>query len=358
MKRLQLAVAFPVFFCFVGVIFQSLSVAPRSESNSLDAPTTIQEQQTSSRNPLFYNVFFKENRTRNAIRIIEDQLSQIRESNFTNATIYYNTIGFNKTICPADMNCRFLNFYPKAHEEVTLHSLYEYCVDHPRERVSYLHNKGSFSQFDMKFLRIHATKAALSDKCASPCNVCGMMFQTAPYFHFSSNMWTAECSYVQQLVPPLQYEQKRRDLCRSDLFVQKRLKDFDHIFCPDWSNYTDDSAGLQARYGFGRYAMERWIVSHPSLRPCQLFPGKLGSCKTCDWETKLLVVSRRQARFPFSHWQILAQQLVEYEFMYDIHAQKAASGEFCQGYFQGHSRNPCSLKEDAFNISVPYVMLS
>lgn len=309
---------------------------------------------------LFYNIFFKEAQSHKTLAIIQEQMDQIRNSSLANSTIYYNTIGFNDSICPPDLKCRNLNFYPKANEEVTLQSLHEYCQKHPQARVSYIHNKGSFSQKDMRFLRHHATKAALSDKCSgSTCSVCGMIFQSTPYFHFSSNMWTAQCSYIKNLVSPLEYEPKRRALCQSTE-LDRRMRDHDddkNPFCPPSnSNGTNnnDDPGKLAMYGFGRYSAERWIASHPSLVPCSIFPGNIGSCRSCDWEENLIVARRKRPKFTFYHWQTLAMLLAEYELMYK-QAPKG-HGNFCKTYFGGFKRNACSISE--FNESQPFISLT
>lgn len=319
-------------------------------------------QEGGNHRALFYNIFFKKAQSHKTLAIIQEQMDQIRNSSLANSTIYYNTIGFNDSFCPPDLKCRNLNFYPKANEEVTLQSLHEYCQKHPQARVSYIHNKGSFSQRDMRFLRHHATKAALSDQCSnSTCNVCGMIFQSTPYFHFSSNMWTAQCSYVKNLVSPLEYEPKRRALCQSTE-LDRRMKDHadKNPFCPSSNNAINDDdndPGKLAMYGFSRYSAERWITSHPSLVPCSLFPGNIGSCRSCDWEENLSVARRKRPKFTFYHWQTLAVLLAEYELMYSKQAPtRAEDGNFCKTYFGGFKRNACSISE--FNESQPFISLT
>jgi hypothetical protein len=144
---------------------------------------------------VFYNVYLPtdENLRQRTHHIQAEQIDQIdRVSAITNATIYYNLIGYDGrdvNFCRPkrdDISCHFMQHYKQGFEEVTLSRLHEYCILNPNNRVVYLHNKGSYSLKNTHVRRI-ATKAALSQECLNSrvfCNVCGTVFQTQPFLHF------------------------------------------------------------------------------------------------------------------------------------------------------------------------------
>jgi len=119
-----------------------------------------------------------------------------------------------------------------------------------------------------------ATRSALSPPCLrlplNPdyrCNQCGIKFQTLPYFHWTANIWTADCRYVSNLTNPLVYEQFRWSLYQ-ELWQQ-------HADClPPFPSSTN--LDELKEYGLGRYSMERWLFSHPLMLPCDTTPLKLG----------------------------------------------------------------------------------
>jgi len=104
---------------------------------------------------IFYNIYVNASERDHGIRIITEQTQQIfqqlssrRKESEARIPLYYNMIGHNHSepFCPFNMTCIFLEYYKQGFEEVTLQSLYEYCLDHPRDHVYYLHNKGSYTK--------------------------------------------------------------------------------------------------------------------------------------------------------------------------------------------------------------------
>jgi hypothetical protein len=69
-----------------------------------------------------------------------------------------------------------------------------------------------------------------------------------------------QCSYINQLLPPVQYEQKLRQLA---ITAKQKYNFTSHIYNPMQMNGDDF-------WGRGRYAAEHWIGSHPDMRPCDL----------------------------------------------------------------------------------------
>jgi hypothetical protein len=165
-------------------------------------------------------------------------------------------------------------------------------------------------------------------------------FSNAAFPALSSNMWTADCSYIMKLVPPLEYEKRRRELCKS--YTDDLYNDTEHRFCPDKAT-NPDGADRGSIYGFGRHAMERWVVSHPALQPCQVLPPRLamGDCKngTCDWTPKLWKPRRMIHRINRNMWTAIRFQAREYEILY------GETEGFCQFFYNGLSPDVCTLQE-------------
>eukprot|EP00536_Pseudo-nitzschia_multiseries_P016651 jgi/Psemu1/69933/estExt_Genemark1.C_11880002 len=139
-------------------------------------------------------------------------------------------------------------------EMVTLHSLWEFCRNHPEvEKVVYLHSKGSMRNSTAnEDLRRFLTRGALSEECATvdptTCNVCSSRFSPLPHPHTSGNMWLATCDYVRKLLNPIGFEE------RMNAFT---------------SNCT--SKGRPSCDGRERFSAEHWIHSHPAVKPCDLY---------------------------------------------------------------------------------------
>jgi len=249
--------------------------------------------QTDSSFSIFYNIFIHEQAISRALGIVQEQISQIGDSNSRslNPKVYYNTIGapaVNTTwmdrICFTNgVICHHMNHYHEAQEELTLQAVYDYCQVHPEERVTYIHTKGSYhdkawNRLPQDAWRRFATAAALTKDCIQPsnntCNTCGLLFTIWPFMHFPGNFWTADCSYVTRLAPPKTFESQMQALYQER---QQRISDkkqFGTLL------FQDNNSTL----GLGRMASEHWIASHPSIQPCDL-------SKTWDirpWQTSKL----------------------------------------------------------------------
>lgn len=137
-------------------------------------------------------------------------------------------------------------------EERTLRKLWEYCKANPHSdtKVVYLHSKGSYHPTPQNAkLREFLTRGALSTECAhlpNSCNVCSSRMSPLPHPHTPGNMWLARCSYISKVFDPMSLsEGKLPDHMREE----------------------------NACKGSGRYLMEHWVHSHPSVRPCDLYAG-------------------------------------------------------------------------------------
>ena len=297
------------------------------------------------RKAIFYNVYIKPQSPHRSMDLVKEQLNQIRNATGHKSTqIYYNMIGSplftKKTLCS---NCQQLGYYERAQEVVTLQEMYDYCQKHPSDLVTYLHNKGSFHpSAGANVTRRLSTRGVLSEECQSlaveKCNLCSASFSTFPHSHVPGNIFTAECRYISQLVPPVNYEQRRRDICT---FIHSQVNSTRRntkIFCPPANaSHLETHIG----YGFGRYAMERWIAGHPSLISCIVFTNHTKRDFPTGWETWFPSLERSKKR----RQRLTAQQAIsllylmhEYAHLYAEHNPRES--EFCKSYFGDKMKCP------------------
>jgi hypothetical protein len=199
-----------------------------------------------------------------------------------NTLLWYTHIG-NPALpnalhnCTRQGTCRRLRYLSKGNEIDTLQALYQYCHAHPNETVAYIHNKGSFhASLINQQQRRDGTKAALaclphvtttstsSNAGDTSCNVCAGNFQVAPQFLALSNMWSAHCDYVRQLIPPSLFEERVQSMYQNTV-LHPILQNTTYACLAPVSTAPN-------HLGRGRYAMERWVWSHPDLRPCHVVP--------------------------------------------------------------------------------------
>lgn len=192
---------------------------------------------------IFYNLFIPHEKegVPNALNVTMDQLNQISEAlhrleephptgrikDELRGVVYYNLIGNGNALPPEKMSdlchqlhprldCQRIRHYNNATESVTLTSLHEFCNTDPfrgrnqTTRVTYLHSKGSFHDHGKQTpWRRQLTNTSLHPNCLYPpddrCDVCGAQY----YLMFASmlpgNMWTAKCSYIRKLLPPIEH---------------------------------------------------------------------------------------------------------------------------------------------------------
>ena len=132
-------------------------------------------------------------------------------------------------------------------------------------QVAYLHDKGSFRNVfsrkvkeRQKRLRQALLRGLGSVGCVAAitktdtCDVCSTHFSALPHQHAKGNMWLARCSYVKRLIAPPAF--------------QKGMDAY-------WGRLGFDTGGRLMGtpwVGTGRFAMEHWVHSHPSVRPCDV----------------------------------------------------------------------------------------
>ena len=259
---------------------------------------------TDPRIALFYNAYWNPKNTSLADAIIAEQMEQrkgksvlfvdndelasdavmIKEDNQQNgapdAILYYYSLGAPNHTTPSCDPCHHLGHKTNASEQITLQEMYEYCLRRPQDTVVYFHNKGSFTSNSMNNrLRRQLTKAVFSKECLSIHNttydMCAATFTGFPFAHIPGNFFTANCNYVNRLIPPRDFERVRRGVHES-MLQNKSLP---------WASDTDAKMSRESWLGLGRYAMEHWIGSHPSLRPAMVYNLSLGPV-TYKWVNK------------------------------------------------------------------------
>ena len=69
-------------------------------------------------------------------------------------------------------------------------------------------------------------QAVTNERCLNPpedsCDVCGLIFFPTWAFFMPGNFWVAQCSYINKLTPPLEFESKQQSLAR---YLRQLAKD-------------------------------------------------------------------------------------------------------------------------------------
>lgn len=251
---------------------------------------------------IFWNIYVhpepgRDKYVKTAKRIIQEQLKYRREEpELVNATIYYSHFGKQDFEIQDCSPCKRIAGGEHGNEQITLQKLYEYCTVNPQDRVLYMHTKGSYTRCRKNhLLRNFLMKGIFSPECYDmptngTCDVCTSHFSTFPFHSVAGNMFVAECDYVRKLIPPDDFSTAKAAVMEKVWNVTDRLKDeelkadkygkalFRTIYHlksrerkqmrkgrRDWQIHREPWVGV------GRYSMEHWIHSHPSVRPCDVF---------------------------------------------------------------------------------------
>lgn len=266
------------------------------ETNHIAAVTNFDRKLAENSKPpvvVFYHIAFprdKKKEAQYALKVQLDVLSkgqydiQTRTYDHERATVVYYTIAegdsFNAEFIQKYCNrkkynttCHLLDETPSADARgETLTQLYKYCEVNPSSRVTYLtnlhppvHGTNATVRNPMQKLRAYTT-ATTSKMCLRPrdsCNVCGMEFYALPYLHFSGNSFTADCEYVNKLMPPKQFEESMNKAAGDALVAHLERSLTAELF-----PFTPQNLGLD------HFSVEHWIGSHPDIKPCDVAPVK------------------------------------------------------------------------------------
>jgi len=201
-------------------------------------------------------------------------------------------------------------------------------------------------------------KAVLSDQCQQilsnhNCNVCSARFSPIPFFHMTGNMWTAKCSYINQLIAPIEFEAKMDQFLEYVLAMASR----NDSTIPEPSDEI-----IEGKYALGmkRWALEHWIGSHPSIKPCDVCSDLTYGYNRYEvpkpssrWSIELHEGPRhslhrfRDGYFPHGDWFCGRARLLEFDFLY---GSVPSQDSFFWSYY-AHANDTCP--NDAHSLHEP-----
>eukprot|EP00525_Craspedostauros_australis_P010483 CAMPEP_0198133706 /NCGR_PEP_ID=MMETSP1442-20131203/59706_1 /TAXON_ID= /ORGANISM="Craspedostauros australis, Strain CCMP3328" /LENGTH=371 /DNA_ID=CAMNT_0043794837 /DNA_START=701 /DNA_END=1816 /DNA_ORIENTATION=+ len=335
----------------------------KSSANKQHPANAMRQQllaSSTSESTIFYNIFIPPNQTEDAMKIVAEQLAFRQTSYLRDVPLHYVLIapsGIDDTdtatsdiakriqSMPGCEPCTMIRHVADGNEELTLTQLHEHCQHHPSHRVVYIHSKGTYHPtLSNDILRRLSMRAVTSKQCntaRSACNVCSAHFSVYPFFTATGNFFVAQCQYVQQLLPPTTYRQ-RKD------YLHGMLGTFNTTSSPLSQNFTmtpqhlekgkrlihssspsaaflQNSTRRKSWIGVGRNAMEHWVHSHPNVQPCDVHPTYRGAYVLLNRgiekfrPTVLQVPSMRTSKHKaeFAPWFQLEGRLLEWEWMYN-----------------------------------------
>jgi hypothetical protein len=285
---------------------------------------------------IFYNAYVNPKSPNASLEIMSEQMEQVYNSSHRNASVYYNILGHditeNDKFCKKGMDCRKLRYIHNGDEVETLHDLYSHCLVHPNDTVIYLHDKGSFNSMGRNHaVRRLGTLSSTSEACRSmatthvdKCNICVGKFHFLPNPHTQGNLWTAQCSYISKLIPPKDYELKRRTMLMDLKHNHKRLHKFGCFYTLlDGILLSRPYTGIYGKHlALGRYAMEAWVLSSPLSRPCHTIPGAITGLNFRKWSATELWEGVSPTPIKYveemaTGWFQLYGRLYEYQTLYN-----------------------------------------
>ncbi len=285
--------AFSSLYLFAEVK-QAMTIATiRGEDISVNSPHTA----------LFFNIYIPSGEKQSrALEITRSQMDYINASTLNITRVLCNVITETESSVPGcdDMaNCFVLKRVESGAETLTLLDVYNYCLNYVSATVIYIHNKGSYHDMpenthlrEMHMKAQVRTSMCLKSVASGICDVCSARFSPLPHFHTGGNMWTAHCSYVKNLISPIDFEGRMNDTMDS---LKKNQTLFDEMFA--------DKFFVNFFIGLERFSSEHWIHSHPNVVPCDVLPNNFAFVWGYDnipedsnkWEPELHV----GPRFPF-----------------------------------------------------------
>jgi hypothetical protein len=168
----------------------------------------------------------------------------------------------------------------------TLERIYEFCNTYGNFKVIYLHTTiqtnnnnyvygGGFNRTSStisnststawEHMAVDAVTSAFPLSAADEgCNAYGLQFD--PFASaFAGHVWTAECKYVQRLLPPRTYALQVKDAAtKLAPYVRRQQMVVNSAFEALYNTSMDE-----------HHVLQQWIGSHPSLDPCDAFGDSL-----------------------------------------------------------------------------------
>jgi hypothetical protein len=186
--------------------------------------------------------------------------------------------------------CKPLPPFSVPYEGETLRQLHLYCRSYPNSVVSYVqsdlpsymkqHIGDPSKQFN---LLLHLSRAALSSECVEAvrrdgedsfgCNTCGLVFYKLWTLFYPGNMFTASCTYVNDLLPPNTFEQQMEEYVKAALLARLLGYLQSGVFLGHFTRksiHEPYGADLPELWGLDRFSVDFWLGSHPKLNPCDV----------------------------------------------------------------------------------------
>ncbi|GAB5360635.1 hypothetical protein AAMO2058_000643900 [Amorphochlora amoebiformis] len=245
---------------------------------------------------VFYHTFINHINEREGWNILIEQVKTMLNSPIIDRikAIKYTTIHTPLTLpdCPI---CQNLGHYEEGFELKTHQKMFEYCENHPDERVIYIHSKGTYHPCEMnEVLRKAFMRSVFSEECHTQasgfgCNTCGFRYSPFPHPHFPGNFFAAECEYIRKLTPPS--------------LAQERITEATYKVVGLHAEEAEDIS--RAFHGIGRYSPEFWVASHPDLIPCDVYEGPFtfGYENLPDNPTQFPINLKGPLRYPLAFYR-------------------------------------------------------
>jgi hypothetical protein len=189
-----------------------------------------------------------------------------------------------------NITCKALSHFPVPYEGETLQQLHQFCRRYPDSIVSYLQSdlppymKQHIGEPAQRFnLLLHLSRAALSPECIeavrrddehiSRCNTCGLVFYKLWTLFYPGNIFTASCTYVNDLLPPSTFEQQMEEYVKAALLARLLGYLQSGVFIGHFTRksiHEPYGVDLPEMWGLDRFSVDFWLGSHPKLNPCDV----------------------------------------------------------------------------------------
>jgi len=260
------------------------------------------ESPTGSVTVVFYQISFPPVSNLIGLRSVQAQFDVLYMGQYDNVTnmydtkssrilLYYTISGGSKheidsvsKLCKEKSDriiCRQLGKYDiESTTGEILHYMYTYCNDKPSSfnvihitnripgHISYKVIEKSYDASRIQAITTavvsklcHLHTATTNDEKEETCNVCGQEFYPLPFLHFTGNMYSTTCGYINKLLPPTTFEKQMNEVAQDALLAQ-----LEEVYTTKLIRFNERILGSY------QHSTEHWIGSHPDLKPCDVAP--------------------------------------------------------------------------------------
>lgn len=241
---------------------------------------------------------------------LESRLHRIQSIQTSpDATVYYQVMGsywedyeaVMDQLAPAGSTMKALSSSTRLYAGQSLQNIYDYCHQmHPDDTLVALVSSTEEESFTLISQCVNAPPSATAVQNGQ-CNVCGGGLNTGPLMHFEKNQWVTSCSYIRKLLPP-----------------QDHIVAMNRVIAQVWvQQLTDRLRGVpesSACLGMDAAALQSWVSSHPSFRPCQVPPQVVAQHDCGGDGSSVISSSDKGARW--RDYSLLAGHLFRWQALY------------------------------------------